>query len=173
MRYLPTFALLLASPSGKRVDSDSSSKRGVSVPTLNPLSTPPDCYHEASILPSPNLNKPIYEVPLMNNVTTSPDGDTNSTRRTPWIDRLGSTLVLLTVVLLASCSGGRGTTVQDREAALATTVAASSDYVWVELGPDGVILARAVITQGSCPKIKLGATTHTMQPRTRHRPPSC
>ena len=107
----------------------------------------------------------------MNNVTTSPDGETNSTRRAPWIDRRGSTLVFFTVVLLASCSGGRVTTVQDREAALATTVATSSDYVWVELGPDGVILARAVTTQDSCPSIKLGATTHTMQPRTKHRPP--
>ena len=45
------------------------------------------------------------------------------------------------------------------------------DYAWVELGPEGKILARAITPPGECPSIQLDTNTRQMQRRSLTPPP--
>ena len=72
---------------------------------------------------------------------------------------IGAFLVLAAL----SCSDDQATEADD---------AASADYLWVALGPEGNAVARAVTAQnGGCPNIQLDGTTHTMTLRSPASPP--
>lgn len=78
--------------------------------------------------------------------------------------RLGFIAVFFMHALL-SCS-------DDQAKPEAEDDAASTDYLWVVLGPEGNALARAVTSQsGGCPNIQLDGTTHAMTLRSPTPPP--
>ena len=78
--------------------------------------------------------------------------------------RLGFIAVFFMLALL-SCS-------DDQAEPEAEDDVASTDYLWVVLGPEGNALARAVTSQSDgCPNIQLDGTTHAMIPRSPTPPP--
>ena len=78
--------------------------------------------------------------------------------------RLGFTAVFFMLALL-SCT-------DDPTIPAAEDDTASTDYLWVVLGPEGNALARTVTYgSGGCPTIQLDGTSHTMTLRTATPPP--
>lgn len=57
------------------------------------------------------------------------------------------------------------------QAESAAVAAPAPDYYWVELGPDNLVLARAVMLNGSCPDITVDGTAAAMQQRGSAPPP--
>ena len=79
-----------------------------------------------------------------------------------WIRWSG--LALFALLVLLSCADDQALPDAEQEAAAA--------YRWVELGPEGTALARAVIAQGeSCPAIQLDGDTQAMTLRSENPPP--
>jgi hypothetical protein len=73
-----------------------------------------------------------------------------------------STLFLIGVWLAAAHIGVRAVNAQP---------AAGSSIVWVELGPSGAVIARAITTDPACPEITLGPASQPMQVRAQPSPP--
>ena len=75
-----------------------------------------------------------------------------------------SGLAFSAMLVLFSCAEDQALPEAEEEAAVA--------YRWVELGPEGTILVRAVIAQGeSCPAIQFDASTQAMTLRSPSPPP--